>query len=105
MELDTLALQNLRNFVFNSLLAKFFLQLFWNCHRITMNFLDKGRTITGNYYSTVLTTLRKRIMERRRRKISKGMLFLQDNAPALKSHVAMQTVRDLGCELLEHTHY
>lgn len=32
----------------------------------------------------------------------KGILFLQDNAPAHNSHVAMQTIRDFGFKLLEH---
>lgn len=30
---------------------------------------------------------------------------MQDNAPAHKSHVAMQKIRDLGFELLEHPPY
>ena len=65
-----------------------------------IDFLDKGRTITGDYYLTLLTTLRETIKEKRRGKLSKGVLFLQDNAPAHKSHVAMQKFRDLEFELL-----
>ena len=70
-----------------------------------IDFLVQGRTITGDYYSTLLTTLREKIEEKRRGKLSKGVLFLQDNAPAHKSHVAMQKIRDLGFELLEHPPY
>ena len=70
-----------------------------------IDFLDKGRTITGDYYSTLLTTLREKIKMKRRGKLFKGVLFLQDNAPTHKSHVAMLKIRDLGFELLEHPPY
>ena len=66
---------------------------------------DKGRTITGDYYSTLLTTLQEKIKEKRRGKLSKDVLLLRDNAPAHKSHVAMQKIRDLGFELLEYPPY
>lgn len=86
--------------------GKVLASVFWDCHGVIMiDFLDKGRTITGDYYSTLLTTLRDKIKEKRRGKLSKGVLFLQDNAPAHKSHVVMQKIRDLGLELLEHPPY
>jgi hypothetical protein len=34
--------------------------------------------------------------------LPKGVLFLQVNASAHKSHIAMKTILDLGFELLEH---
>lgn len=37
--------------------------------------------------------------------MSKGILLLRDNAPTHILHVVMQTVGDLGLELLEHPPY
>lgn len=44
-------------------------------------------------------------MLQRRRKLSKHVLFLQDKIPTYKSHLALQTIRDLGFELLEQPPY
>lgn len=43
----------------------------------------------------------KKIMEKRREKLFKGILFL----PAHKSNVTMQTIRELGVELLKKSPY
>lgn len=57
--------------------------VFWDCQGVIwINFLHKGRTITENYYSMLLTTLRAKIKERMRGKLSSGFLFLQNNVPA-----------------------
>lgn len=50
-------------------------------------------------------TLREKIMENRRQKLSKGIWFLHDSAPAHKSHVAMQILCGLEFDLLEHSPY
>lgn len=54
-----------------------------------IDILDKGRTISGNYYLTLLITAREKIVERKGEKLSKVILPLQTN-------VAMQIIRDLG---------
>jgi hypothetical protein len=43
-----------------------------------MDYLEKGQTITT-----------REIQEKRRGMLAKGVLFLQDNAPAHKSHITM----------------
>jgi len=52
-----------------------------------------------------LQKLRQAIKEKRRGKLSRGILFHQDNAPAHTSHVAMATIHECGYELLPHPPY
>ena len=41
--------------------GKVLASVFWDYYGVIMiDFLDKGRTITGDYYSTLLTTLREK---------------------------------------------
>uniref|UniRef100_A0A673BIC6 Histone-lysine N-methyltransferase SETMAR n=1 Tax=Sphaeramia orbicularis TaxID=375764 RepID=A0A673BIC6_9TELE len=49
--------------------------------------------------------LRKAIKSKRPGKLSKGVLFHQDNAPAHKLTVAMAAVKDCGFELVDHPPY
>ena len=53
-----------------------------------------GRTINGVYYAAELRRLRHR-----------GILLLQDNAPAHTSQVAMTDVTECGFEVLPHPPY
>ena len=64
--------------------------VFWDCEGKTLiNYKEKGRNITGEYYASILNKLREAIKETRRGKLTKGVLLLQDNAPVHKSRVAM----------------
>ena len=47
---------------------------------IMLGFLPKKGTITGEYYANLLDQLRTAIREKRRGKLSKGVLLQQDNA-------------------------
>jgi histone-lysine N-methyltransferase SETMAR len=67
-----------------------------------IDYLEKGKTITGQYYSNLLTRLNEKIREKRPDLQKKKIIFHQDNAPAHKSVLAMEKLRDLYCELLEH---
>lgn len=66
------------------------------------DYMDKGRTISRNYYSKLLITLSEVIVERRRGKLTKNVLFLKNNAARHKPHVAMQINHNVGFELLKH---
>jgi histone-lysine N-methyltransferase SETMAR len=57
-------------------------------------YLEKGKTITEEYYSNLLPSLQK-----------KRIIFHQDNAPTHKSVLAMGKLRDLHYKLLEHPPY
>lgn len=86
--------------------GKVLASIFWDKDGIIMSdYLEQGKTVTGAYYSTLLTRLREKIVEKRRGKLSKGVLFLQDNAPAHKSLIAMQKINEVGFELIDHPPY
>lgn len=53
-----------------------------------IDFLEKVKTITGNYYSKLLTALRGKSVERRLRELLKHALFSQDNVLGHKLHIA-----------------
>jgi len=77
--------------------------VFWDAEGILfIAYLEKGTTITGEYYSNLLTRLDEKICEKRPSLQKKKTIFHQDNAPANKSVLAMGKLRDLRYELLEH---
>ena len=61
--------------------------VFWDAKGVIMlDFLPKRSAITGVYYANLLGQLRTAIREKRRGKLSKGVLLQQDNAsPHLQS--------------------
>ena len=66
-----------------------------------INYLEKGKTITWEYYSNLLTRLDEKV-RKKRPGLQKEKKINQDNAPAHKSVLAMGKLRDLHYELLEH---
>jgi hypothetical protein len=58
--------------------------VFWDAEGILFtNYFEKGKTITGEYYSSFLTRLDEKIREKRPG-LQKKRIFHQDNAPAHK---------------------
>ena len=70
-----------------------------------MDYLDKAHTITGTYYADLLRQLRETIKQIRRGKLTRGVLFHQDNAPALTSTLVMAAIKKYGFQLVEHPVY
>lgn len=69
--------------------------MFWDAKAILLNdYIEKGRTITGEYYSNLYDQLD-------RLKLNKT-IFHQDNAPAYKGALAIKKPRDLEYDLLGH---
>ena len=80
--------------------------VFWDAKGIVfINYLQKGKTINGEYYAKLLRELRQAIKSKQPGKLTKGVLLNQDNAPAHKSLVAMSAVHDCGLELIDHPPY
>jgi histone-lysine N-methyltransferase SETMAR len=80
--------------------------VFWDAEGILfINYLEKGKTITGEYYSSILTRLDEKICEKRSGLQKKKIIFHQDNEPAHKSVLAMRKLRDLHYETLKHPTY
>jgi histone-lysine N-methyltransferase SETMAR len=86
--------------------GKVMASVFWDAEGILfIDYLEKGKTITREYCSKLLTRLDKKIHEKRPGLQKKKTIFHQDNAPAHKSVLAMGKLRDLHYELLEHPRY
>ena len=67
--------------------------------------LAKKSTITVAYYANLLDQLRTVIREKRRGKLSKGILLQLDNARVHTCKTAMDTVERNGYELIPHPAY
>ena len=67
--------------------------------------LGKKSTITGAYFANLLDQLRTAIREKRRGKLSKGILLQQDNARVHTCKIAMNAVERNGYELIPHPVY
>jgi histone-lysine N-methyltransferase SETMAR len=88
--------------------GKVMASVFWNVEGILfIDYLEKGKTIIGEYYSYLLTRLDEKIRDKRPGlKKKKKIIFHQDNASAHKSVLAMEKLGDLHYKLLEHPpHY
>ena len=80
--------------------------VFWDTKGVIMlDFLPKRSTITGVYSANLLDQLRTAIHEKRRGKLSKGVLLQQDNARVHTCKVAMDAVESNGYELIPHPAY
>ena len=77
--------------------------VFWDAESILfIGYLEKGKTIAGEYYSNLLTRLDGKIREKRPGLQKQIIIFYQDNAPAHRSVLAVGKLRNLHYELLAH---
>jgi len=72
---------------------------------ILIVYLPKGQTINPEYYSSLLVQLKNIIKEKRRGKVTKGVLFLHDNAPAHRALATQKKLAYLGFQCLDHPPY
>ena len=86
--------------------GKVMASVFWDCDGVIMiDYLEKGRTITDEYYATELRRLREEIKRKRRGKLRRGIWLLQDNAPAHTSRIATAAAEESGFRILPHAPY
>jgi len=79
------------------------LTVFWDSQGIILiNYLEKGRTITGASYSSLLDRLKTELQEKCPRLAHKKILFHHDNAPAHTSRVVAAKLMELGFQLVPH---
>ena len=69
-----------------------------------VDYLEEGCTINDAYY-TELRRLHQAIVNKRRGKLTRGVLLLQDNASANTSLVAMAAATKCSLEVLPHPPY
>ena len=76
--------------------------VFWDAQGVIMlDFLAKKSTITGTYYANFLDQLRTTIREKRRSKLSKGILLQKDNTRVHTCKIAMDAVERNGYEQIQ----
>lgn len=72
---------------------------------VHIDYLEKGKTITGEYYSKLLDRFDADLKQKRPHLAKKKVLFHQDNAPANKCAVVMAKLYELHYELVPHPPY
>ena len=86
--------------------GKVLLVVFWDSEGVILaEYLRRGETVTGNYYAGVLRRLREAVLQKRRGKISRHVLLLQDNAPAHTAKLSKDAAAECGFQLLPHPPY
>lgn len=86
--------------------GKVMASVFWDAHGIIfVDYLEKGKTITGDYYCTLLDRLAEEIKKKRPHLAKKKVVYHHDNAPAHSSLKSMAKIHDLHFELLAHPPY
>jgi len=80
--------------------------VFWDARGVIhIDYLEKGKTITGDYYSELLDRFDTDLKQKRPHLAKKKVLFHQDNARVHTCVVAMGKIHKLGYELLLHPAY
>ena len=80
--------------------------VFWDKRGIIhVDFLPRGATINSEYYHHVLSDVHMRQQKKRPGMITKGVLFLQDNARPHTAPRSTCTLQQLGWEVLPHPTY
>jgi len=77
--------------------AEVLASIFWDQDGILLvDYLPKGQTINAEYYSSLPVQLKDILKEKRRGKITKVFMFLQDNAPAHRALATQKKPAYLG---------
>ena len=71
----------------------------------TLITFQKGQTISTEYYSSLLVQLKDILKEKRRWKVTKGLLFLHDNAPAHRALATQKKLVYLSFQCLDRPPY
>jgi len=86
--------------------GKVLASIFWDQDGILLiDYLPKGQTINAEYYSSLLVQLKDILKEKHSGKVTKGVLFLQDNAPAHWALATQKKLAYLGFQRLDYPPY
>jgi len=79
---------------------------FWDQDGILLtDYLPKGQTINAEYYSSLLVQMKEILKEKCCGKVTKGVLFLHNNAPAHRALATQKKLAYLGFQCLDHPPY
>lgn len=80
--------------------------VFWDARGVIyIDYLEKGKTITDEYYSKLLDRFDVDLKQKRPHLAKKKVLFYQDNARVHTCLVTMAKIHELRYELLPHPAY
>jgi len=86
--------------------GKILASIFWYQDGILLiDYLPKGQTINAGYSSSLLLQLKDILKEKRRGKVTKGLMFLHDNARAHRALATQNKLAYLGFRSLDHPPY
>ena len=86
--------------------GKVMMTIFWDKDGILFtDYLVCGSTINGPYYASLIERLRCAILEKRRGKVSHGVLLLHDNAPVHKCNIVQAAIHKACFVELNHPAY
>ncbi|GBP68762.1 Histone-lysine N-methyltransferase SETMAR [Eumeta japonica] len=86
--------------------SKLMATIFWDSEGVLLiDYLPKGTTMNGQYYANLLAQAREAVVQKRRGKLSRGVLFLQDNASVHTARVSRQALKDTGFSEIDHPPY
>jgi len=80
--------------------------IFWDQGGIILiDYLSKDQTINAEYYSSLLVQLKDNLMEKHRGKVTKGVLFLHNSAPAHRALATQKKLAYMGFQCLDYLPY
>jgi len=83
-----------------------FASIFWDQDSILLiDYLPEGQNVNAECYSSLLVQSKDILKEKHHRKVTKGVLFLQDNAPAHRALATQKKMAYLGFQCLDHPPY
>jgi len=72
---------------------------------LPIDYLPNGQTINAEYYLSLLAQLKDILNEKRRGKVTNGVLFLHDNAPVHRALASQKKQAYLSFQCLLHPPY
>jgi len=86
--------------------GKVLASIFWDQDGILLiAYIPKSQTVNAEYYVSLLVQLKDILKEKRRGKVTKGVLFLHDNALAHRAIATQKKLGYLGFQCLDHPSY
>ena len=86
--------------------GKVLASIFWDQDGILLiDYLPKGQTINVEYYLSLLVQLKEILKEKPRGNVTKGILFLHDNASVHRALATQKKLAYLGFQCLDHRPY
>jgi len=86
--------------------GKILASIFWDQDDILhINYPPKGQTVNAEYYSCLLVNFNGILKEKRRGKVTKGVLFLHDKVGSHRPLTTQKKLAYLGFQYLDHPPY